>query len=130
MQTFSSSPGTLSSWRTFSSAWSPTAAGGNPQHDYAVGGGQVASGTDCETENFALSAHVPAGSTTPAGGTFNMSCQPSVVGRGHASSLVAKIDCLPVDSPTTANFSATVTHTNGSVFTSYAKVFGAIMDTP
>jgi hypothetical protein len=131
MQTFSSSPRMFSSFRTLSSVWAPTGAGGNggnPKHDYAVGGGQVLNGTDCSTENFALSAHVLAGTTSPAGGTFNLSCQPSIVGQGHASSLVAKIDCLDVDGPSSANFHATVTHTGGSVFTSYTEVFGAVVD--
>jgi hypothetical protein len=125
MQAFSSSPRMFSSFRTFS----PTAGGGNPKHDYAVGGGQVLNGTDCSTENFALSGHVLAGATLKGvGGTFNLSCQPSIVGQGHASSLVAKIDCLQVSSPN-ANFHATVTHINGAAFSAYTTdVYGAVMD--
>src|SRR5256886_10619835 len=54
------------------------AAGGNPQHDYAVGGGQVQKGL-C-TINFALSAHVgdtDATSPPTSGGTLNLTQQQS-----------------------------------------------------
>src|SRR5205809_5596749 len=98
------------------------AAGGNPQHDYAVGGGQVQKGL-CTT-NFALSAHVEdtdALSPPTSGGTFNLteqqsclmpSCAPTccICTGGH---LVAKPDCLHVEGDV-AQLNATVTHSAGS----------------
>ena len=98
------------------------AASGNPEHDYAVGGGQVQKGL-C-TINFALSAHVgdtDATSPPTSGGTFNLteqqscllpSCAPTccICTGGH---LVAKPDCLHVEG-NVAQLNATVTHSDGS----------------
>ena len=116
------------------------AAGGNPQHDYAVGGGQVQKGL-C-TINFALSAHVgdtDATSPPTSGGTFNLteqqsclmpSCAPTccICGGGH---LVAKPDCLHVEGDV-AQLSATVTHSDGSFnsFSVGSQIYVEAQDDP
>jgi hypothetical protein len=116
------------------------AAGGNPQHDYAVGGGQVQEFI-C-TINFALSAHVDdTDDTSPptSGGTFNLTAQQACLspmcapkcccGGGH---LVAKPDCLHVEGDV-AQLSATVTHSDGSFSSEFpvgSEIFVTAEDNP
>src|SRR2546425_2846857 len=72
------------------------AVGGNPQHDYAVGGGQVVICPGCH-ESFSLSAHVAAGTlTTGIGGTVNASIEPAPGCGGFSGHVDAKVDCLQV----------------------------------
>jgi hypothetical protein len=110
---------TFSSLRTFSSASSPTAAGGNggnPQHDYAVGGGQAPNLGLCPTvpTNFSLSAHVDAGTTTQGvDGTFNVTA-PATAGPSCAGTFVSKVDCLQV-SGNRADLTAHITKANGAL---------------
>jgi hypothetical protein len=114
----SSAARTFSSSRTFSSASSPSAAGGNggnPQHDYAVGGGQAPNLGICGgvPTNFSLSAHVDAGTNTQGvGGTFNVTAPASTAPPGCAGTFVSKVDCLRV-SGNRADLTAQVTHANG-----------------
>ena len=110
---------TTSSSPTFSSTSAPTAAGGNggnPQHDYAVGGGQFLTPgclPSVEEENFGLSAHVDDGAPmTDATGSFTLSRPASIcTGQGH---LNATVDCLVV-SGMRADLTAHVNHANGSL---------------
>jgi hypothetical protein len=93
-------------------------ASGNPNHDYAVGGGQAANlGCPDLPTNFALSAHVDDGSApTTASGTFNVgSPAPNGVCKGHFNS---KVDCLVVGvpAPNYAHLTAHVTQATG-IFT-------------
>jgi hypothetical protein len=124
----SSSSRTFSS-RTFSSTASPNAAGGNPNTDYAVGGGRatlfgcfVGSTTLIPQEtNFALNARVDAASNGSAGtGTFNVTiptsqaagCDPPDNREGHFN---GKIDCVNVISPSMAQATFEITKADGSL---------------
>jgi hypothetical protein len=87
-------------------------ASGNPQYDYAVGGGQAPNlGCPALPTNFALNAHVVHGaSMTTASGTFNVgSPAPNVFCQGHLNS---KVDCLVVTAPY-AHLTASVTQATG-----------------
>ena len=79
------------------------AQGGNPNKDYAVGGGRAVIVTRCSPEetNFGLSAHVDKGTTlTGIGGTVNFTiptCTSSnTMNTYNGSHLGAKVDCLIV----------------------------------
>ena len=93
--------------------------GGNPNHDYAVGGGQLVAdcapygGTGLIHYSFALSAHSDADTLTAGvGGTFNVDV-PVQGGTcpvyGHT---VAKIDCLQV-SGNHADMTGVITKSTG-----------------
>jgi hypothetical protein len=98
-----------------------SSASGNPNTDYAVGGGRATlfgCGTitivPAET-NFALNARVDAGSNGSAGtGTFNMTVPPSQCSEGGGH-LNGKIDCVNVgfNGPGTAQATFTVTQAKG-----------------
>lgn len=109
---------------SFSDRVSSASASGNPNTDYAVGGGRATLfGCDnapapLET-NFALNARVDAASNGLAGtGTFNVTipesqaaaCSPP--GGGHWN---AKIDCVNVISASMAQATFTVTRAQGSL---------------
>jgi len=93
---------------------SASASGGNPTHDYAVGGGK-APNLGCfggyPPVSFGLSAHVVQGApANTASGTFNVgSPAPNVGCKGHFNS---KVDCLVV-AGTAAHLTAHVTQATG-----------------
>jgi hypothetical protein len=112
---------------------SPTSSNGNGPQDFAVGGGQITVpfGTGC-TQNFAISAHVPAdaaltpGSEQPgAGGTANLSTPGKPSGCAFTGDLVSKVDCVQV-SGDTANFTAEITKSTGDFITFGYHVGGEI----
>lgn len=126
---------------SFTLSTQTTSAGGNPQHDYAVGGGQ-ATVLECGqsqdfVENFALSAHVAtSGSPTDAYGTFNLtvSAKPdnvvTCVAEDYPAQLRSKIECLTV-SGNIARFRARVTKATGLYTNPYATtlvIYGAVLD--
>jgi len=91
----------------------PSAGAGNPNYDYAVGGGK-APNLGCFggfPTSFGLSAHVRQGaSPDTATGTFNVgSPAPNVGCKGHFNS---KVDCLVVTG-TLAHLTAHVTQATG-----------------
>jgi hypothetical protein len=107
-----STAGTRSPAASFSDSASALTSG-NPNKDYAVGGGQAG---PCPS-NFSLSAHALADTGTDGvGGTFNYTRQggpQSTCGAGH---LVSKVDCVVVgnDGPGTAQATTFVTHASGA----------------
>src|SRR5438093_1431547 len=120
---------------------SPASASGNPNKDYAVGGGQAAFVTRCsqpgssppvpQDDNFALSAHVDEGAAADtATGTFNITipkCTSSQNINGPttyttASHLSAQVDCLTVTG-SGATLTATVTKTTNLFANSDEAVF-------
>jgi hypothetical protein len=123
LQRFSSSPQTFSSPRMLSAL---RGNGGNPQHDYAVGGGRLM--TPCGLKNLALSAHVNNGTMTQGvGGTFNLTLPATNCGGGH---LVSKVDCLQVWGPQ-AKFTALVTKSRGyfaNLFPVNSEIAGKALD--
>jgi hypothetical protein len=133
----------FTSFRTLSSTSSTQtmSAGGNPQYDYAVGGGQ-ATVLECGqsqdfVENFALSAHVAtSGNPTDAYGTFNLtvSAKPdnvaTCVAEDYPAQLRSKIECLTV-SGNIARFRARVTKATGlytNPFATTLVIYGAVLD--
>jgi len=92
---------------------SASTSGGNPTHDYVVGGGK-APNLGCFggfPTSFGLSAHVVQGApANTASGTFNVgSPAPNVGCKGHFNS---KVDCLVV-AGTAAHLTAHVTQATG-----------------
>jgi len=97
------------------------ADGGNPDKDYAVGGGQATIVTRCAPQetNFGLSAHVDKGTMTSGiGGSVNFTipqCTSMFTGTPisySGSHLGMKVDCLRVNGPL-ADLTATVTEKTG-----------------
>jgi hypothetical protein len=91
----------------------PAGAAGNPQHDYSVGGGQIATFGSANNLcfpsalSFGASAHVDNNTlTTGIGGMVSASC---VGGGGH---IVSKVDCLAV-SGNVAFVTSVVEHSTG-----------------
>jgi hypothetical protein len=133
---------TNSSAQTLSSALGTTQlldpAGGNPQHDYVVGGGQQAVGT-CPPYNFSVEAHVVEGApadtasghlnfTIPAGNV----CFPSTP--DQVSQFRVSIDCLKVSTPSTADMQGVIEKATGywgnPAFTPGTRVWIGATDNP
>ena len=91
----------------------PASGSGNPQHDYAVGGGQWAA-APCPI-NFSLEAH-SATDDTAATGHLNKTMPVGCPGGGQ---LKISIDCLAVSETYTnhADMHGTVTRVTGTYFT-------------
>jgi hypothetical protein len=95
-----------------------TALAGNPNKDYAVGGGQATIVHRCEPEetNFGLSAHVNNGSMIDGiGGSVNFTIPQCTLANGNSysgSHLGMTVDCLQVTG-SVANLTAAVTEKTG-----------------
>ena len=91
-------------------------AGGNPPHDYAVGGGdqfftQPRLQAPCKI-NFGFSAHTPSNSPTLAKGTFTETVPGGCAGLGFTGELRVAVKCLDVRM-SLADMSGTVTKATG-----------------
>jgi hypothetical protein len=94
--------------------------GGNPQRDYAVGGGdqfftQPQLEAPCKI-NFGFSAYTPSNSPTSAKGTFTETVPGGCVGLGFTGELRVAINCLDVNM-NLADMSGTVTKATGQFAT-------------